>query len=254
MSIEDLNLTTSKDKPSHSIETANEEFEHKLESFLQGEIKKLLQRAVGQPDKKRFVIDQIAKSREVFFQESEDLLDAILAKIETINYDTDVEFEKKVAKELTSVVVTYMASHNISPEKAQINFRIARIENDGDIILDKDGVTYCSRYDDVAEVHITKGLTAPIWTEAISSLLKIVQDDESIKTIKMTSWVVAEKLEFFRKLGFDANLIMDEKELAIIRSHFDEGMRDHFNDPVGEALMSRDKFLNSKILKRIGGI
>ena len=250
MKFGDPKPTTSENLSSHDIETLDREAPLQLDPFLRAKINKLLQLGTEQTDKKQFIIDQIEIYRETTFQERGDLLDTILAKIEETNYDTDAEFEKNIAGKLTQVIVAYLKSHNISWKKAKINFRIGEIERDGDIPLDKDGVTYCSRYDDVVEVHITEGLTPTIWTEALSNLLKIIQDDQDIKTIRMASWFVAEKLSDFKKLGFTVSEITEE-EMVIIRAHLDESMRDKANVPWAKAEMTREEFLNSKILKRI---
>ena len=236
---------------SHENEVVYGEFEQQMESFIQSEINRFLQQATEQPNKKSFLIEKILASENIFFKEREDLLNLILAKIEEINYDSDSEFEKNVARELAGVITAYLADHNISPEQAKVNFRLARMRQNEETPLDEEGVTYCSRYDDVVEIHIVKGLTTDKWKEALSNLLKIIQDDDGIKIIKMVSWVVAEKLDYFRKLGFTSNIITDEKELAIIRENTSESMRDKADVPWGEAQMTREEFFDSKILKRI---
>ena len=210
-----------------------------------------MQQATEQPDKKSFLIEKILASKNIFFQEREDLLNLILAKIEKINYDSDPEFEKNVARELAGVITAYLADHNISPEQAKVNFRLARMRQNEEIPLDEEGVTYCSRYDDVVEIHIVKGLTTDKWKEALSNLLKIIQNDNGIKIIKMVSWVVAEKLDYFRKLGFTTNLITDEKDLSAIGADISESMKDKTDVPWAEALMTREEFFDSKILKRL---
>lgn len=245
MSLEDLGSKTNNNIEKEKID--------QLKSFLRTKIGRLLQQVAEKPHRKQFVIDQIATWGEKRLQKRKDLLDAILAKVETIDYNTDAEFEKDVVRELTNIIIAYLANHNISWEEAKINFRIGDIEEGGDVSLDKNGVTYCSKYDDVIEVHITEGLTPTIWTEALSNLLKIVQDDESTKTIRMVSWFVAEKLSDFKKLGFTVSEITEE-EMAIIRAHLDESMRDKANVPWAEAHMTREEFLNSKIIKRIGRV
>ncbi|HEY4498862.1 MAG TPA: hypothetical protein VJH94_02240 [Candidatus Paceibacterota bacterium] len=223
-------------------EIVHEEMERQAGSFFQRKINELMQSAAEESDKKRFVIDQIAASREKWFQDREEILETILAKIEALPYDTDAEFEADVARELTDTVVTYMSNSGISLEEAQRKFRIMMTEQDGYIPLDRNGVTNCSRYEDIAEIHITKGLTPGIWKEAMGKFAQIVQNDESIKTIKMKSWIVAEKLPFFRKLGFIANEITDEEELEKIRENL-EGMEENRDKPIGEAYMTRKDFL-----------
>ena len=252
MSFKESNSEPFQNQHSRENTIADLELAQQLELFLQEKIRKLEVRAAEQPDKKRFIIDQIAASREIWFKGREELLAAILAKIEAINYESDAQFEEDVVAELANIIGKFIESLDLPVEEVQRRFRIIRIEQAGDIQLDSNGVLSCSRYDDIAEIHIKEGLTPDLWKEAMSNILKILQGDESIKIIKMTSWIVAKKPALFRRLGFIVNEITDEKELAEIRANFDEGMKSHFNDPIGEARMSRDEFLNSKMARRIG--
>jgi ferritin len=250
MKFEDPKPKTSQNKP-NNIETSNENLKLGMESFLQRKINRLIQQATEQPDKKRFVINQLAEARETWFQENEDLLAIILAKTEEVRYENDAQFEKDVVKVLMKIIMEHIAGK--TEEEVLKNFRILAIKLDNEIPLDANGVTSCSRYDDVAEVHITKGLTPSTWTEALAHLLKIVEEDKNIETIRMVSWFVAKKLSDFKKLGFTVSEI-GEEEMAIIRAHLDESMKDKANVPWARAEMSRDEFLNSKIIKRISRV
>jgi hypothetical protein len=224
-------------------EAANESLKQQMMSFLHGKIEGLLQEAADQPDKKRFVIDKFTASGKTWFKDREELLNSIIAKIEAIQYDNDAQFEKDVVSELTNSILEYIRVSGYSTEEVFRNFRILRNEQNEEAPLDKNAITYSSRYENVVEVHITKGLTPDLFKEMMSNLLQTVQENEEIEIIRMKSWVVANKLNFFRKLGFDANEITDEKELKIIRENLDESMRDKANVPWAEAHMSRDEFL-----------
>ncbi|MEI6660125.1 MAG: hypothetical protein WCK91_01735 [bacterium] len=250
MKFKDLDIKPLENRSETNPET-EAEIVRQLKPFFESKIKEILLNVPENTDRKQFIIKQITASREVWFTGMEDLLDIILAKIESTPYTTDSEFEVNITHEVVNIFAKYMTVHNISLEEARRKFRLTTIEQNKDIPLDKDGITYCSLYEDIAEVHITKGLIATTWTEAVSNLLEIVSRDEKIKFIKMKSWVVADKLSFFRGLGFNVNIITDEKELAIIQANLDESMREKADAPWAEATMSREDFLNSKIVKRI---
>jgi hypothetical protein len=240
-------------QPLRGPDTIEKQLEQQLESFIVQKIKELLQRAGQNPDKKRFMIDQIAASRATWFRGNDILLDTILQRIEAIPYSTDDQFEAAITRELNDVIHAHVERVKLTPGEMKRNFRLIKIEQDGNVALDKDGVTYCSQYDDVVEIHIAEGLTPDKWKEAASNLVTILRKDNTIKIIKMKSWVVADKLPYFRRLGFNANVITDKDELAQIRAHFDEGMGDNRHKPIGEAYMTREEFLKSGIVKRITG-
>ena len=243
-------LERTQDGSDVDLDTGDKEQLQEMESSIRSMVHQLLERAAEEPDKKRFVIEQITTYGKVLFKGKEQLLDMILKKIGTVHYENDTEFGRKVAEESTKTIVEFSASSDLSLKELAEYFRVKRIEQNGDIPLDRRGVLYTSRYKDIIELHINKGLTGDTWKEALSKLVTILQADTSIQVLKMRSPVVAEDLERFRRLGFAAHLITDEKELAIIRSHFSEGVKNREGN-VGEATIGRDEFLNSEVIKRI---
>lgn len=225
-----------------NAEATNESLKQQMESFLRGKIEELLREAVEEPDKKRFVIDKLLAARETpLFKNRGELLESLAERVGAIHYN-DAKFANDVVRELSDVFLEYINKGH-SVEELLRDFRITQNEQNDETPLDKNAVTCCSRYENVVEIHITKGLTPDLFKEMISNLLQIVRENGEIEIIRMRSWVVAEKLNYFRKLGFDASEITDGKELEIIRANLDESMRDKANVPWGEAHMSRDEFL-----------
>ena len=223
-----------------------------VEDFFRTKVGEVMRRAAGQPDKKRFIIDEIAASKEKWFQGREELFENIVEKVEALQYATDAEFEEKLAKELTDTVEESIKAAGLSMEEVRRKFRLMRIEQDGHTPLDKRGVLYCSKHEGTVELHITEGLTPGVWKEAMAKFLHYVEADESIRVIKMKSWVVAEKVPFFENKGFTVQVLdeeRDKEELQRIRENLDEGMEENRGKPIAEARMSREKFLERQWAK-----
>lgn len=217
---------------------------HQFRFFLQDRIHKIIENTESGSDKKQFLIDQIKASRETWFKDRGDLLEEILSKIQTIDYDTNANFEENVVNEILRILISYITKAGVSFEEVGRRFRIMRIEQSGDIPLDTQGVVSCSKYDDVAEIHISKGLTMAILQEVIFKFLKILRDDVNIKNIKMTSWVVGKHKRLFEKFGFAPKEITDETELAEIRTNLvGEDMDENIDKPIWEIQMTREEFL-----------
>lgn len=213
------------------------------ETFLKPRIHELLQRAEteGEQDKKRFVAEQIVLYGKTFFQGKEYLLDEVVKNIEAANYTTDAEFEKDVIKQLTNVFVEFIISSGFSLEETRQHFNNSITREQSDFIpLDKNNVLYYSRFNDEIEIHITRGFTMQIWKDGMFELAQIVLNDEGIKTITMTSWVVVKHPNIIRKSGFIVDEKIDEKEEAEIRADLPVELRDK---PLAKAHISREKFL-----------
>lgn len=224
----------------NNIEVANRETAQKVENFVRLQIHELLERALKEANKKRFVVDQITTFGRKVFQDKEHLLDAALAKIEATPYTTDEVFKENLVRELTSATVAFVVSSGFSEQEAKTYFRSVMREGDDVIPLDKDGIFSYSRFEDKIDLHITKGFTPQSFLGAMFALARVVQGDESIKIIKMTSWIVAKHPKVIRKYGFTVNDALDEIELLEIRSHLSPEMR---SKPIAEAYMTRQNFL-----------
>lgn len=227
-------------QPLSDVEATNVEATQKAENFVRPQIHQLLERAAEEPDKKLFAVDQIATFGKRVFQGHEDILESALTKITATPFTTDEELEETLVRELASAVVAFVTSSGFSEQEAKIYFRSIMQESMGFTQLDKGGVFSFSRFEDKVDLHITEGFTPQLFQGAMFTLAQIVQGDESIKTIKMTSWVVAKYLRVIRKYGFTVDDPLSEIELAEIRVDLPPEMRDK---PIAEAHMTRDEFL-----------
>ncbi|GEM_PF-6171510 len=240
MSIEDRKQAIPQNQSRRGIEGVEGRLIHEAQHFVRSQIHELLQRAVNEPDKKRFVVDHIAQSGRKYFPGKENLLDGALAKIDATSNDTDEEFEENIVKEMMNAIATFVASSGFSPEEARQHFQRTQQEQDSSITtLDKDGVIYCTRFEDTIDLHITSGLKSHTLQEAFSALAQIVQNDESIGAIEMTSWVVAKYRNAMRKYHFPVTEILDQKVLADIRADLSTDMRDK---PIAKVHFTRDDF------------
>lgn len=243
MSIEDGKQAMPQNQPHRDIKGVEEGLIHEAQHFVRSQIHELLQRAVNEPDKKHFVLEQIASHGRKYFPRKEHLLDAALAKIDATPYDTDGQFEENVVREMTNTIVTFVASSGFSTEETRQHFRRIQQEQDNSITtLDKDGVIYCTRFEDKIDLHITKGLKIHTLQEAFSALAQIVQSDESIRAIEMTSWVVAKYRNAMRKYHFPVTEILDQKVLADIRADLPAEMRDK---PIAKVSFTRNEFFET---------
>lgn len=240
MDFENNKQAVPQNQPISNIEVANRETAQKVENFVRLQIHELFERTLKEPNKKRFIVDQITTLGRKVFQGKERLLDAALAKIEATPYTTDEEFEENTVKELTNAVVAFVVSSGFSEQEARTYFRSVMQEGDEVIPLDKDKVFSYSRFQDNIDLHITKGFTPQLFLGAMLALAPVVQGDESIKTVKMTSWIVAKHPKVIRRYGFTVNDALDEGELVEIRSHLSSEIRDK---PIAEAYMTRQDFL-----------
>lgn len=243
MRFEDAKQEKAHDQPRRETDGVEKEIARQAERFIQPRIHELLQRAAEEPDKKRFVTDQIASYGKTFFRGKEYLLDAALVKIDAAHFNTNEGFEETVVRELTSAIVEFVAISGFSLEEASQYFRSITQEQQNFIPLDKDGVLSYSKFNDKVDLHITKGLTRRALREAISALAQIVQNDEGIKTIVMTSWVVAAHPDLMKKYGFTVNETMDEKEIKEMQTEQADLPAEMRRKPIAEAHITRDKFL-----------
>lgn len=227
-------------QPLSDIEAVSLEARKKAENFLRPQIQKLLEVASEQSDKKRFVVEQIDTFGRKMFKGKENILNEALAKIEVASYTTDKEFEEILVRELASAILTFVESSGFSEQDAKIYFRRFAEERDGNTPLDSNGILSYSRFEEKIDLHITDGFTIPLFQEDMSKLAKIVRGDESIKTIKMTSWVVAKHPNAVKKFGFTLGEPLSEAVLVEIRSQLPPEMRDK---PIAEASMTREDFL-----------
>lgn len=79
-----------------------------------------------------------------------------------------------------------------------------------------------------------------IWKDAMSELAQIVKKDESIKTVEMTSPIVAEHQNIIKKFGFTVDEKINEKEETEIQNDLPVELRDK---PLAKAHIAREKFL-----------
>jgi hypothetical protein len=239
-------------QPKMNIENT-EEIEREFENFVKSKIAKLVRGAAESSNKRQVVAGHLAAARKTWFEGREEILDVILVKINSIDYATDEELEENIAKIIASEILKRVKNSGISYKEVQQIFRILKIKIEGDIPLDKDRITSCSRYDNTIEIHITSGLTPEIFKEIFLNLLKIIEDDESIERVEMSSWFVFKQSERFKKMGFIVSEIV-EPELSTIRETFEEnGMKERINDPIAKAVMTRGEFLNSEIIQKLLG-
>lgn len=253
MKFEDAKQGKAQDQPRREMEGIEQQIAQEAERFIQPRIHELLQRAAEEPDKKRFVADQIALYGKTFFQGKEHLLDAILTKIDATDYDANEEFEKEIVMGLTNAIVEFVATSGFSLEEARQYFRSIIQEQQNFIPLDKNGILSYSRFNDKIDLHITKGLARGVLQEAISALAHIVQNDEGIKTIEMTSWIVAAHPNLMKKYGFTVNETLDEKEIEEIKTEQTDLPAEIRDKPIAKAYISRDKFLEIAASGTSGG-
>ena len=227
-------------EPSRDIENANEKARQKVENFVRTRVSALLEHATKESDKKHFAINQITTLGRRIFRDRENLLDTALEKIEAGSYATDQELEEALVRELTGAVLLFLTESGFSEQEAKIYFRSIMQESLGFTPLDKDGVLSFSRYEDKIDLHITEGFTIEIFQRDMSNLAQIVINDESIKTIKMTSWVVAKYPNAVRRFGFTIAESLSESVLEEIRANLPPEMRDK---PIAEAYMTREEFI-----------
>lgn len=121
----------------------------------------------------------------------------------------------------------------------ETGFRNFKFKREGQVGLDSKGVIYYSRYENNLDLHIKKGLTQSILREVVGNLLRIIKEDASIEKIVMTSWVVDERLEFFKKLGFQERRL-DNETIAAIRADLPKEFKER---PLAEVYMSREDFI-----------
>lgn len=210
--------------------------------FLQPRIHELLQRAEAEnkQDKKHFVMDSIALYEKTFFQGKKHLFNDVIKNIDATHYDNDADLEKDIIEQLINAIFEFAISSGFSLKELRQYFNDATSRQSDFIPLDKNNVLSYSRFNDIIEVHITKGFTMQIWKNAVSELTRIIKNDQSIKTVEMTSWVVAKHPNIMKKFGFTVDEKMDEKEEAEIRKNLPVELR---NKPLAKAHISREKFL-----------
>src|SRR3989344_1915810 len=240
MNFEDPKLKILPNQPPKGIEAVNEEMRQKAEDFVRPLVQELSQQSTEEPDKKLFAVEQIATFGKRVFQGHEDVLDAVLTKINAIPFTSDEEFEEILVRELGGALLAFVASSGFSEQEAKIYFRRFREEREGNTPLDTDLVLSYSRFEEKIDLHITYGFTIPLFKECMSKLAEIVRSDESIKTIKMTSWVVAKYKNAVKRFGFTIDEPLSEAVLAEIRPQLPAEMRDK---PIAEAHTTREDFL-----------
>ena len=240
MNFGDPVLKIPQNQPLRDIETVNVETRQKAESFVRPRIHRLLESATEALDKKSFAVDQIATFGKRIFQGQEHILESALLKINATPYTTDEEFEETLVMELTNAVLALIINSDFSEKEAKIYFRNIMAEKDENTILDSDGVISYSRFEEKIDLHITSGFTIPLFQEDMSKLAQVIRSDESIQTIKMTSWVVVKYKNAVRRFGFTLDEPLSEAVLAEIRSQLPPEMA---TKPIAEAHMTREDFL-----------
>lgn len=240
MNFEDTIPKIPQNQPMSDIEAVSVEARQKAESFIRSGIHPLLESAKEEPDKKRFIIDKITPFGRRVFEGKEDIFNSALEKIEAIPYITDEELEEILVKELGNAVLEFSIRSGFSEHEAKIYFRRFSEERDEKTPLDTDWVLSYTRYEEKIDLHITEGFTIQLFQEDMSRLAEVVRADESIKTIKMTSWVVEKHKNAIRKLGFTIGEPLSEAVQAEMRVDLPPEMRDK---PRAEAYMTREDFL-----------
>src|SRR3989344_3532808 len=175
-----------------------------------------------------------------FFKDHGNILDSALLKINTIPYATDEEFEDNLVKELSVAFLAFITISGFSEKEARVYYRRFMEEKKGYIPLDSDSVLTYSRFEDTIDLHITDGFTLELFQEDMSNLAKIIQSDGDIKTIVMSSWIVAKYPKSIKRSGFTIDEPLSETALAEIRSNLPPEMR---NKPWAQAHMTREDFL-----------
>ena len=212
----------------------------KIEASIRPRIHEFLQSVVEKPNKKRFILNEISAFGKEFFKDHGNILDSALLKINTIPYATDEEFEDNLVKELSVALLAFITISGFSEKEARVYYRRFMEEKKGYIPLDSDSVLTYSRFEDTIDLHITDGFTLELFQEDMSNLAKIIQSDGSIKTIVMSSWIVAKYPKSIKRSGFTIDEPLSETALAEIRSNLPPEMR---NKPWAQAHMTREDFL-----------
>ena len=135
-------------------------------------------------------------------------------------------------------------------QRMKVSVRRLGEKLNNDMPLDKNSVMYSSRWQDKIEIHMHEMPTPEVLREALFTLAQIIKNDDSVKTVQMTSPAVLKLRSGLEKLGFIIREITDEVVLKEIRAGFSKEMQ---KEPVGETEMSKEEFLNLRIIKKISG-
>lgn len=145
------------------------------------------------------------------------------------------EFISRVA-DLIRPLLEIRLSHAPEIEKVQ---RKLFVENSDFLSLNE--ILFYGTDQGVVHIHLAPAKTLSfnerkrLVNEGLEKLAHIVREDENIKEIVATSWIIAQAPEIIEKLGFTVKGEIDPETKA---KHFVDEDR-----PVGKAVMSREEFI-----------